>query len=167
MKRCNLSALSVLQLFVLSACQVPADEAAEDSGDSAVIAASKAAMAITGEPCESLVGSWSLESIAETSPALTGSFESDPNYQIAPTLKILNDTHWMFIRQSADQFIFAQGGRYSLDNGRYKETVEYSAVPENVGITFEFDCALEGDSLWHHVGGLGDARYNEMWRRVD
>lgn len=166
MKRCDLSALLVLQLFVLSACQVPADEAVEDSGDSAVMAAAANVDTAAGS-CPSLVGSWTLETIEETSPALTGAFESDPNYQIAPTLKILNDTHWMFIRQSADQFIFAQGGRYTLDNGKYVETVEYSAIPENVGISFEFECSLEGDTLWHHVGGLGDSRYNEVWRRVD
>lgn len=167
MKRCSLSALFVLQLFVLSACQAPADEAVEDSGDSAVIATSASDPAAVDNACPSLVGSWTLDSIAETAPALTGSFESDPNYQIAPTLKILNDTHWMFIRQSAEQFIFSQGGRYTLENGKYTETVEYSAIPENVGISFEFDCVLEGDSLWHHVGGIGDARYNEVWKRVD
>jgi hypothetical protein len=167
MKRCDLSALIVLQLFVLSACQVPANEAEEASGSAAVRAASGTEAVTAENPCPSLVGSWALETIEESSPALTESFESDPNYQIAPTLKILNDTHWMFIRQSADQLIFAQGGRYSLDNGKYKETVEYSAIPENVGISFEFECELEGDSLWPHVGGLGDSRYNEVWRRVD
>ena len=120
-----------------------------------------------GSVCPSLVGSWELVQINETAGALTGEFESDPNYQEAPTLKILNETHWMFIRQSADEFVHAQGGRYSLDpGGFYTEVVEYSAIPENVGKQFMFECELEGDSIWHHVGGVSDNRYDEVWHRV-
>lgn len=119
------------------------------------------------DPCPSVVGSWELISIADSSPALSGEFESDPLYQEAPTLKILNETHWMFIRQTATSIIHAQGGRYAHDPaGRYTEYVEYSALPQNIGQEFEFECRLEGDSLWHHVGGQGDSRYNELWRRV-
>lgn len=118
------------------------------------------------DPCPSLVGSWELVSIDDESSALSGDFGSDPDYQVAPTLKILNDTHWMFIRQSADRFIHAQGGRYTLHDGIYTEMVDYSAIPENVGLDFVFECRLEGDSLWYHTGGLGDHRYIEVWRRV-
>lgn len=124
-------------------------------------------VASADDPCPSLVGSWELVSIAEDAPALGGEFVSDPNYQQAPTLKILNNTHWMFIRQSSDRFIHAQGGRYSLEDSIYTEQVEYSAIPDNVGKSFTFECELEGDSLWHHRGGEGDYRYNEVWRRVD
>ena len=117
--------------------------------------------------CPSLVGTWELVEIRESAGALTGEFSSDPDYQEAPTLKLLNETHWMFIRQSADQFVHAQGGRYSLEpGGFYTEFVEYSAITANVGEQFSFECQLEGDSLWHHVGGIGDTRYDEIWRRV-
>ena len=117
--------------------------------------------------CTSLVGSWELVTIRESASALSGEFESDPDYREAPTLKILNETHWMFIRQTADVFVHAQGGRYSLEaGGFYTEHVEYSAIPQNVGQSFSFECTLEGDSLWHHVGGQGDTRYDEIWRRV-
>lgn len=117
--------------------------------------------------CSDLVGTWELVSISDDSPALTGAFATDPNYQVAPTLKIINDTHWMFIRQSAERFIYAQGGRYARDpSGVYKEHVEYSALPENVGQEFVFECHVEGDSLWHHIGGQGDSRYDELWRRI-
>lgn len=117
--------------------------------------------------CPSVAGSWELIDIRDNALALSGDFESDPDYQEAPTLKILNDTHWMFIRQSADQFVHSQGGRYSLEaGGFYTEYVEYSAIAENVGQSFAFECRLEGDSLWHHVGGQGDTRYDEIWRRV-
>ncbi len=153
----------VLTLVILSvsACGEAADVDAVDPAPVPEVAA-----AAQG-PCPSLLGSWELVSISDDSPALTGEFATDPNYQIAPTLKVLNETHWMFIRQSSESFIHAQGGRYTLDpSGVYTEYVEYSAIPGNVGQEFEFDCELEGDSLWQHMGGQGDTRYNEVWRRV-
>ena len=119
-----------------------------------------------GDSCPSLVGSWELVEIRETSTALSGEFESDPEYRQAPTLKVLNGTHWMFIRQTAESFVHAQGGRYTLDSLGYTEYVEYSAIPQNVGQSFAFDCMMEGDSLWHHQGGQGDTRYDEIWRRI-
>ena len=125
------------------------------------------AMDTSSDPCPSLVGSWELVSIQETASALSGEFASDPDYRQAPTLKVLNETHWMFIRKTAESFVHAQGGRYALESGGfYTEYVEYSAIPENVGQSFQFECRVEGDSLWHHVGGQGDTRYNEKWRRV-
>ncbi len=119
-----------------------------------------------GDSCPSLVGSWELVEIRETSTALSGEFESDPEYREAPTLKVLNETHWMFVRQAAESFVHAQGGRYTLDSLGYTEYVEYSAIPQNVGQSFSFDCMMEGDSLWHHQGGQGDTRYDEVWRRI-
>ena len=159
MKAPTVFAFTLLVLFAFSACE----DASE--GDSAG-ATLEAASAVT-DLCPSLLGTWELVSIADTAPALSGDFESDPNYQESPTLKVLNETHWMFIRQSAESFIHSQGGRYTLEpGGFYTEYVEYSAIPENIGQQFHFDCRLEGDSLWHHAGGQGDTRYDELWRRV-
>ncbi len=149
-------ALATAFLLLLAACGGAASDE-EMAADEQVIE----------DPCPSVVGSWELIEIRDNALALSGDFESDPNYQEAPTLKILNDTHWMFIRQSANQFVHSQGGRYSLEpGGFYTEYVEYSAIEENVGQSFAFECRLEGDSLWHHVGGQGDTRYDEIWRRV-
>ncbi len=160
MKTPTVFALVFLVFFAFSACEESTD------GDSAGATPGEPAAENAG-PCPSLVGSWELVSIAETSLALSGEFESDPDYQEAPTLKILNETHWMFIRQSADKFVHSQGGRYSLEaGGFYTEYVEFSAIPENVGQEFRFECQVEGDSLWHHRGGQGDTRYDETWRRV-
>ncbi len=160
MKAPTVFALTLLVLFVFSAC----GDSSENDSAGATPGDPEAA---STDPCPSLLGSWELVSIAETSSALSGEFESDPDYQESPTLKILNETHWMFIRQSAESFIHSQGGRYTLEpGGFYTEYVEYSAIKENIGQQFRFDCRLEGDSLWHHVGGQGDARYDEIWRRV-
>ncbi len=145
-----------LVILAVAGCAETAEETEVVSAEDAVT-----------DPCPDLMGSWELVQIQESALALSGEFESDPDYQQAPTLKILNDTHWMFIRQSAQQFVHAQGGRYTLEpGGFYTEHVEYSAIPENVGQSFSFECTLEGDSLWHHVGGQGDARYDEVWSRI-
>lgn len=140
-------------LFTLSAC-TEASNGTEDGAGS---------MPLNDGPCPSLEGSWELVSIASDAPA----FDLEEDYEEAPTLKILNKTHWMFIRQSSDRFIHSQGGRYTLEDSVYTEIVEYSALPSNIGRSYEFTCRVEGDSIWHHVGGLGDNRYNEIWRRVD
>jgi len=149
-------------LLILSACGGPKGT---DAGTTESANIENASTELS-DPCPSLVGSWELVSIDDQSPALGGTFDSDPNYQIAPTLKILNSDHWMFIRQSSNRFIHAQGGRYTLHDGIYTEMVDYSAIPENVGLDFVFECRLVGDSLWYHSGGLGDHRYQEIWRRV-
>lgn len=163
MKHFTLPTVLVLTFLLIGACGGAAQE--EQAGASAD-PVEDPSMRDPVDPCPSLVGSWELVSIDDQSRALSGEFQSDPDYQVAPTLKIINDTHWMFIRQSADHFIHAQGGRYTLHDGIYTEMVDFSAIPENVGLDFVFECRLEGDSLWYHTGGLGDHRYIEVWRRV-
>ena len=153
------SLVSVLLILLLIVGCAETDDTADSAMDET---------GTVDELCPSVLGTWELVSIEETSSALSGEFESDPDYQEAPTLKVINETHWMFIRQAADRFVHAQGGRYSLEpGGFYTEHVEYSAIPQNVDESFRFECRIEGDSLWHHVGGQGDARYDELWRRVN
>lgn len=114
------------------------------------------------ETCTDLNGSWEMISMTVTTPdSVYTQDESE-----VPTLKILNDTHWMFIRQSAQEFVFAQGGTYRLEDGVYTEIVGYSAEPGNIGSEYVFECRLEGDSLWHHKGDLGSMFVDEVWRRV-
>lgn len=73
------------------------------------------------ETCTDLNGSWEMISMTVTTPdSVYTQDESE-----VPTLKILNDTHWMFIRQSAQEFVFAQGGTYRLEDGVYTEIVGY------------------------------------------
>ena len=158
MKTPTIVAFALLLTLFLSAC---GDTSGGDSGAPAM------ATNVVEGPCPNLIGSWELVSIADDAPALQGS-DTDPVYAFGKTLKILNASHWMFIRQLDDGLIHAQGGRYTLEpGGFYTESVGYSALPSNVGMNFNFECRLEGDSLWHHIGGLGDARYDEVWRRVN
>lgn len=124
------------------------------------------ALAATDYPegfCYDLSGSWEMISMKVTTP--------DTSYAVdqleQPTLKVLNETHWMFIRQSAEEFVFAQGGPYKIEDGAYTEIVGYSAEPGNIDQEYVFECRLEGDSLWHHRGDLGNMFVDEVWRRVE
>ena len=84
-----------------------------------------------------------------------------------PTLKILNDTHWMFVRQTKDdEFVLARGGPYDLEDGVYTEVVGYSSVRGNVGTEYTFECQLV-DGAWHHKGQVGDNLVDEIWDRVE
>ena len=111
--------------------------------------------------CNDLNGSWEMVSMTVTT---ADSIYTQDQTEI-PTLKIINDTHWMFIRQSADEFIFAQGGRYRLEEGKYIETVGYSAEPENINKEYVFDCEVIDDS-WYHKGDLGSMFVDEIWQRI-
>lgn len=108
-----------------------------------------------------LEGSWEMVSMKMTTPDSTVTYDETEQ----PTLKILNASHWMFIRQSADRFIFAQGGHYTTDGQTYTEIVDYSADPNNIGNAYTFECRVEEDR-WYHKGGLGNIQYDEVWRRV-
>ena len=155
MKSLTTALLILLVPFVLTSCQNDMGEAAPASGAAEETAAAE-------DACD-LVGSWEMVSMETTTPDSVVQYDESTR----PTLKILNDTHWMFIRQSAATFIFAQGGRYTLDGDNYTEIVEYSADPNNIGNAYEFTCSVEGDSVWYHDGGLGNVKYDEVWRRVE
>ena len=112
--------------------------------------------------CDDLSGSWEMVSMTVTT---TDSIYTQDQTQI-PTLKVLNGTHWMFIRQSAEEFIFAQGGQYRLEDGVYTEIVDYSAEPGNISNEYVFECELIDDS-WYHRGDLGNMFVDEVWQRVE
>ena len=137
----------------------------------AVIAAPAAAQnAPVGEDrSDALVGTWEMVSQREVYADTT----IDRGRFLGPSYKILNKTHFAFGRQlivdgvPADD-VFAGGGRYRYDGkSRYVEYVEYHESAPTVGLEIEFDCRLQGDSLWFHTGTIGDMRLEEVWRRLD
>lgn len=112
-----------------------------------------------------LEGSWELVSLKYTTPDTTG----EADHTEIPTLKILNATHWMFVRHSTigEEFVIGGGGPYTLEGTTYTEVVEYCTDPDNVGNIYTFECRVEGDTTWYHVGGIeGVALYDEVWHRV-
>lgn len=111
--------------------------------------------------CDDLTGSWQMVSMTVTTADSIFTLDETQT----PTLKVLNESHWMFIRQSSDEFIFAQGGPYRLEDGVYTEVVAYSAEPENINQEYVFECELIDDA-WYHKGDLGGMFVDEIWQRV-
>lgn len=84
------------------------------------------------------------------------------------TIKILSGTRfqWTAINPETKQFFGCGGGTYTLENGKYTETIEYfPRDASRVGASLTFDAQLTGDS-WRHQGRstAGD-KINEVWKK--
>ena len=127
------------------------------------------AVSAFGQRANPLVGTWEMLSQRQIYADTT----LDRGRYLGPSYKILNDTHFAFGRQTiiqgvVEDDVFAGGGRYEYDGDTtYVEHIEYHESAPNVGLTITFSCKLQGDSLWFHAGQLGQARLEEVWRRVD
>lgn len=83
--------------------------------------------------------------------------------------KILNSTHFTWVRESEDgSEILAGGGRYEYrpEEGVYVEHIEFHSDASFRGESIEFTAQVKGDT-WVHVGELDDFKLREVWRRVD
>lgn len=84
------------------------------------------------------------------------------------TLKLLTETHfqWAAINIETGEFSGTGGGRYTFENGKYTEHIEFfSRDNSRVGAALTFDGKLE-NSNWIHSGlsSKGDPIY-EVWSR--
>ena len=84
------------------------------------------------------------------------------------TLKFLMDSTFQWIAYDTESFKFSGtgGGRYSAQNGTYKEYIEFfSKDNARVGAELEFNYNLEGTD-WHHTGknSKGEPMY-EIWSK--
>lgn len=82
------------------------------------------------------------------------------------TLKLLKDGYfqWMAIDPGTKKFFGTGGGRYTFEDGKYTEHIEFfSRDNSRVGAALEFDGELK-DGDWHHSGksSKGDPIY-EVW----
>jgi hypothetical protein len=68
-------------------------------------------------------------------------------------IKIINETHFAFLQhdlskgQDSLAVFVAGGGRYSLENDRYTEHLEYCSAREWEGNDFSFTITIKGDTL--------------------
>jgi hypothetical protein len=84
------------------------------------------------------------------------------------TVKILSGTRfqWAAIDPGTKQFMGTGGGRYTFQNGKYTEHIEFfSRDSSRVGSSLSFDGKLENGD-WHHSGlsSRGEPIY-EVWSR--
>lgn len=106
-----------------------------------------------------LEGAWEMVSATYTLADST----YDPGFT---QTKILTAEHFSFGRQT-DTGALSGGGRYSLDGATYTETIDYHYNASHVGKSLSFEARLEGDSVWHHSGQIGENYHiYEVWRRV-
>lgn len=86
------------------------------------------------------------------------------------TLKILTGTRfqWAAINIDTKEFFGTGGGRYSFENGKYTEQIEFfSRDSTRVGASLSFDGKLE-NGAWHHSGmsSRGEPIY-EIWKHLN
>lgn len=86
-------------------------------------------------------------------------------------VKILADGRFAFgCQASSGRAVYSGGGTYTFDGSTYTESITYHWVPELVGETIVFDCALK-DGLWYHrmrvTEAGGPSFIDEIWRRID
>lgn len=118
------------------------------------------APAAAGTPLD---GAWELVSATFSGPDRATSTVTPPQLR---SLKVLNDGRFSFITVRQDGTVArSSAGRYSVSGNTYTETIDLSNSPPDVGTTFTFEFRIVGDE-WHHRGGAGDRRFDEVWRRV-
>ena len=109
-----------------------------------------------------LAGNWRITQRAGPDGQLTPIHGSGPR----KTIKILSSTRfqWAAINTQTGEFFGTGGGRYTFENGKYTEMIEFfSRDSSRVGMSLSFDGKLQGKD-WYHSGrsSKGDP-VNEVW----
>jgi hypothetical protein len=115
----------------------------------------------------SLEGTWKLVSgtLIENGEEIVTDYTKNVSF-----IKIINATHFAFLQHDLNQgkdsaaVFVAGGGRYSLDNDKYTEHLEYCSAREWEGNDFSFTITIKGDTLTQtgveKVENLGVNRMN-------
>ncbi len=87
----------------------------------------------------------------------------------SPSTKILDADHFAFGGPTPGGSVWAGGGTYRVEDGKYIEIVEYHSMASLVGQSLVFSYRLDGDR-WYHSGDFeaGGRKFHirEIWRRV-
>ena len=91
-------------------------------------------------------------------------------------IKIINQTHFVWIEQDTSQEVSGfGGGKYTLDGDKYTEHIEIFYDPRGIGKSFTFKMKVEGDTLIQSGTmpfkklGLADSDLEtyEVYKRID
>jgi hypothetical protein len=100
---------------------------------------------------KSIEGTWRL--LSETKIE-KGDTTFTPASDQLPMIKVINDSHFTFLRHdlqqgkdSTNSFFSAGGGRYELKGDQYTEYLEYCSAREWENNTFHFTVKVIGDTL--------------------
>lgn len=122
----------------------------------------------------SIEGTWKLVSgtLIENGEEIVTDYTKNVSF-----IKIINETHFAFLQhdlnkgQDSSAVFVAGGGKYSLDNDRYTEHLEYCSAREWEGNDFSFTITIKLDTLTQtgieKVENLGVNRMNiEKYVRI-
>ncbi len=114
---------------------------------------------------EKLVGSWKI---------VSASFDGKPSelHRTSITIKHITPVHILWIGyQPEDRRIFrSSGGSWTIQDGRYVETMRYGIgdkfKEDTFGKSFAFDCRFQDDQ-WIQSGKMPNGVFlEEIWKRV-
>ena len=109
----------------------------------------------------SLVGTWKL-----VSSKTTMNDSTTTNDNKGETMKIITPTHFALLSRDADSTLqYAGGGRVTMDNRNYTETIEYFSDKSMLNQKAVFTYKMEGDRC-HFVGSIGTVKIDEVWQRA-
>jgi len=131
-------------------------------------------MACVTETKNALEGTWEMIEARWSRTDTTFTF---PATQFERQVKILDKTHFVFVRQdtSVEDSYFYGGGIYTLVGDTYTETLEFFGNKSAVGQTFTFKIQINGDTLKqtgqlpYKTLGIGDydVELYEVWKRIE
>lgn len=111
----------------------------------------------TGEPGRQLLGTWS-KVLGSDAP------------KAAMMVKCVTPTHWTWVAYDKEnkQALAAAGGTWSLRNGEYVESCEFTTenFPQARGNAYPFEYQVKGDQWTLKGGGNRAIRNDETWKRL-
>ena len=114
---------------------------------------------------EKLVGSWKI---------VSASFDGKDSelHRTSITIKHITPVHviWIGYQPEAREIFRSSGGSWTIENGRYVETMRYGIGEKyketSFGKSYGFDCRFEGDR-WIQSGKMPNGVFlEEIWQRV-
>ncbi len=120
----------------------------------------------TADSTCNLVGAWEPVSLRFTDPDGT---VRDVEIGDPPGLKILSESHWVFVEEGSGEQgpTSGGGGTYMVEGSTYTEHVDYHGATSFVGEDIAFDCRTD-DGRWYQSGELPDGTYlEEVYRRLE
>ena len=110
----------------------------------------------------SLVGTWKLVSSKITINDSTTTSDDTKG----ETMKIITPTHFALLSKGADSALqYAGGGRVTMDNRNYTETVSFFSDKSMLNKVAVFTYKIDGNRC-HFEGRIDDFKLDEVWEKV-
>ena len=125
-------------------------------------------------------GTWELAAYKEQGDSVYSEYP-----EFTRVIRHITPTHylWVYYNKEGDEVLMQGGGTYSLVGNTFTETVDHAYSTADLielGVTFPFNCKLEGNK-WYHAGNIKVAlkdpetgqrtetvtfKIDEIWKRA-